>query len=86
MESGKKLLRRSNVFRTLVAIMFFVVLYDSFTHNKPFYYICFLILGVLIGQIISITDRVSLEHQPCRRVVLGRRLKRPHKQINRRSR
>ena len=39
--------------------MFIVVPYDSFTHNRPFYYICFLCLGLIIGLLISITDRVK---------------------------
>lgn len=39
--------------------MFFIVLYDSFKHNTPFYYICFLLFGLFIGQILSIVDRVK---------------------------
>ena len=58
-KADKKLRWRNRIFLTLIAVMFMVVLYDSFTHNTPFYYICFLFLGLMIGLLISITDRVK---------------------------
>jgi uncharacterized membrane protein YqgA involved in biofilm formation len=57
--SDKKLILRHHVLQALIVFMFVIVLHDSFRHQTPFYYICFLLLGLLIGRIFSITDRVK---------------------------
>ena len=55
----KKLVVRHYLFQTLIALMFFIVLYDSFINEIPFYYICFLLLGLLIGRILSVVEKVK---------------------------
>jgi hypothetical protein len=57
--TDKKLIVRHHVLQALIVFMFVIVLHDSFRHQTPFYYICFLLLGLLIGRIFSITDRVK---------------------------
>ena len=57
--ADKKLIVRHHVLQALIAFMFVIVLHDSFRHQTPFYYIFFLLLGLLIGRILSITDRVK---------------------------
>jgi hypothetical protein len=57
--ADKKLIIRHYGFQALVLFMFAIVLYDSFKHQTPFYYICFLLLGLFIGRVLSITDRVK---------------------------
>jgi len=58
-KSDKKLIIRHYIFQALILFMFGIVLYDSFNHNVPFYYICFLLIGRFIGRVISIADRVK---------------------------
>ena len=58
-KADKKMLMRNYIFRALVAFMAIVVLYDSFTHNTPLYYVCYYFLGLFVGKIISIADRVK---------------------------
>ncbi|WP_458775877.1 hypothetical protein [Desulforhopalus sp. 52FAK] len=58
-KAEKKLIIRHHVFQGLIALMFAIVLYDSFIHLTPFYYVCFLFLGLFIGRILSLTDRVK---------------------------
>lgn len=53
------MLFRNYLFRALVALMVIVVLYDSFIHNTPLYYVCYYFLGLFIGKIFSIADRVK---------------------------
>jgi len=57
--ADKKLIVQHHVLQALIVFMFVIVLYDSFRHQTPFYYICFLLLGLLVGRIFSITDRVK---------------------------
>ena len=58
-KADKSLLIRYYVLQALILLMFFIVLYDSFIHNLPFYYICFLLFGLFIGRIVSIADQVK---------------------------
>ena len=53
------MLLRNYIFRALVAFMAMIVLYDSFIHNTPLYYVCYYLLGLFVGKIISIADRVK---------------------------
>ena len=53
------MLFRNYLFRALVAFMVVVVLYDSFIHNTPLYYVCYYFLGLFVGKIFSIADRVK---------------------------
>jgi len=43
--------------------MWLVVLYDSFQHDLPFYYILFWLAGVLAGRIYKYTHRVEFEEE-----------------------
>jgi hypothetical protein len=58
-KADKRLLLRNYVFQALIFLLFLIVLYDSFIHKTPFYYICFLLLGLFIGKVLSIADRVK---------------------------
>lgn len=58
-KAEKKLIVRHYILQALIVFMFVIVLYDSFKHQTPFHYICFLFLGLFIGRIYSITDRVK---------------------------
>lgn len=58
-KADKKMIIRHYVLQGLIVLMFAIVLYDSFKHQTPFYYICFLLLGLFIGRIFSLTDRVK---------------------------
>ena len=58
-KADKKLRLRHYIFHGLILLMFLIVLYDSFIHKTPFYYICFLLFGLFIGRIVSIADRVK---------------------------
>jgi uncharacterized membrane protein len=58
-KADKKMIIRHYVLQGLIVLMFAIVLYDSFKHQTPFYYICFLLLGLFIGRIFSLTDRVN---------------------------
>ena len=58
-KADKKVLRRHYTLQTLVVIMFLLVLYDAFKHDTPLYYICFFLLGLFVGRIFSITDKVT---------------------------
>ncbi len=44
----------------LVFFMFIVVIRDSFVHELPFYYILFLIVGLLIGRLLASTQKFSV--------------------------
>ena len=58
-KADKKLLLRRYVFQALVAFMFIIVLYDSFIHNIPLYYVCYYLFGLFVGKILSIADHVK---------------------------
>jgi len=40
--------------------MFVVVIHDSFVHELPFYYILFLIGGMVIGRFVAATQKFSV--------------------------
>ncbi len=58
-KADKKLIVRHYLFQALIILMFAVVLYDSFTSEIPFYYICYLLLGLLVGRILSVAEKVK---------------------------
>ena len=58
-KADKGLLIRHYVFRGLILLMFLIVLYDSFIHDIPFYYIGFLLFGIFIGRIVSSVNKVK---------------------------
>ena len=58
-KAGKELVLRQIIFQIMIILMFLVVIYDSFRNSVPFYYICFLLLGLLVGRILSIADKVK---------------------------
>jgi len=53
-----KIMRLINV--GLIIFMFIVVIYDSFVHYLPFYYILFFFVGYVIGSLVSRTQRFQL--------------------------
>ena len=54
--------RRIKVFTrillSLMTLLFGIVLYDSFVHSLPFYYILFWFSGLIIGRIVAATQKV----------------------------
>jgi len=46
-----KVLRK--IYLWLILFMFFIVLYDSFMHELPFYYVIFYVVGIIIGRLVS---------------------------------
>ena len=40
-------------------VMILIVLHDSFVHNLPFYYILFVIAGLIIGRVVSFSQKVT---------------------------
>jgi hypothetical protein len=44
----------------IITIMSVVVIYDSFAHDLPFYYILFFLSGMIIGHFVSFTETVLL--------------------------
>jgi len=52
MSNKAQILRK--IYLGLILIMFIVVIHDSFVHELPFYYILFLIGGLIIGRIVAL--------------------------------
>ena len=44
----------------MILFMFVVVIHDSFVHELPFYYILFLIGGLVIGRFVAATQKFSV--------------------------
>lgn len=60
--SGKvRLIRLINI--SLIIFMFGVVIYDSFTHGLPFYYILFILIGLITGRFVSATQKFSVKKE-----------------------
>ena len=53
-----KIIRWINI--GLILFMFGVVIHDSFVHELPFYYILFLIGGMVIGRLVAATQKFSI--------------------------
>lgn len=62
-KADPRIRRLGRVIRIIILGMSLVVLYDSFRHELPFYYILFLLLGVLIGRIYKFTHRVQFKKE-----------------------
>lgn len=58
-KADKSLMLRHCFFKALSLILFLVVLYDSFVHKTPLYYICFLLLGAFVGKFFAIAAKVK---------------------------
>ena len=43
--------------------MFGVVIHDSFVHELPFYYILYLIGGLFIGRLLSVTQKFTVDEE-----------------------
>ena len=50
--------RRINIL--LIIVMSVIVIYDSFIHDLPFYYILYFLAGLIIGHFLSFTETVLL--------------------------
>lgn len=62
-KADKRLRRFELVIHIALALMWLVVLYDSFQHDLPFYYILFWLAGALAGRIYKYTYRVEFEEE-----------------------
>ena len=51
------------IYILMALYLFASVLYDSYIYNLPFYYILFLILGMLIGQIYRYTQSMKWDEE-----------------------
>ena len=47
----------------LILFMFGVVIHDSFVHELPFYYILYLIGGLFIGRLLSVTQKFTVDEE-----------------------
>ena len=47
----------------LILFMFAVVIHDSFVHDLPFYYVLFILAGLIIGSLISKTQKISVKEE-----------------------
>ena len=56
--TDKKIRITRRVSLTLIVFMSIIVLYDSFVHELPFYYIIFYVTGLLIGHFVSYTETI----------------------------
>ena len=45
--------------KVLIGIMGFIVIYDSLVHQTPLYYITYFLVGLFVGKIFSITQKVN---------------------------
>jgi hypothetical protein len=59
--SDKGIKRSNSIIRTVILIMWALILYDSFIYSIPFYYILFLFAGAIIGRIFSLSHRVEFD-------------------------
>lgn len=50
--------RRINIL--LIMLMSVIVIYDSFAHELPFYYILYFLAGLIIGHFVSFTETILL--------------------------
>jgi len=58
-----RLRRFGLVIYIVLVLMWLVVLYDSFQHDLPFYYILFLLAGAFVGRIYKYTHRVGYKEE-----------------------
>ena len=58
-ETDAKVKVFNRVFIGLMLFLFGIVLYDSFIHALPFYYILFFFGGILIGRFVAITQQIE---------------------------
>ena len=49
------------IYLGLMLFMFSIVLYDSFMHELPFYYILFFIAGMNIGRLVSTFSKFYIQ-------------------------
>ena len=62
-KADKRLRRFELVIHFALLLMGGVVLYDSFQHDLPFYYILFMIAGAFAGRVYVYTHRVEFEQE-----------------------
>ena len=58
----RRMSRMDRMLKLIIFIMAVIVLFDSFNHGTPLYYIGFYFGGLLLGRVIVLTMRV--EHDP----------------------
>jgi uncharacterized membrane protein len=58
-ETDAKVKVFNRVFIGLMLFLFGIVLYDSFIHALPFYYILFFFGGIVIGRFVAITQQIE---------------------------
>ena len=51
--TSKKINVLRRIYLGLILLMFGIVLYDSFMHELPFYYVLFFIAGLFVGHLVS---------------------------------
>ena len=56
--ADKRIKKTSLFIRIITITMFLIVMYDSLSYDIPFYYILFLIAGVIVGQLFMVSHRV----------------------------
>lgn len=59
----RKLRVTNRLLMAMIAFMFVSVIYDSFVHDLPFYYILFTVGGLLLGRVFLLTRNVRLREE-----------------------
>jgi len=52
----------NRIFIGLMLFLFGIVLYDSFIHTLPFYYILFWFGGIVVGRFVATTQKISTKN------------------------
>lgn len=58
--TDKKLKITGRAYFALIIFMFVIVIHDSYVHDLPFYYILYIIGGLIVGRFVSITQKVMI--------------------------
>jgi len=56
---SSKIIRSKFISAFMVGFLFVMVIYDSFAHDLPFYYILFAVAGIVAGKVYQFTSRIS---------------------------
>ena len=58
-KANNQIVRLNLMIKVLIGIMGFIVIYDSIVHQTPLYYIAYFFVGLLVGKIFSVTQKVD---------------------------
>jgi uncharacterized membrane protein len=61
-KATKQIVRLNYIIKLLIGVMSIIVVYDSFVHQTPLYYIIFFFAGLIVGRIFIVTQKVETHH------------------------